>query len=68
MSGPRTVVGKSSSQLIAIVQRRDSLLPEPMLKPLVPEPSGINAAACREFVEFATTMAPELYAAAMGRR
>lgn len=52
---PLTKAGKSSSQLIAIIQRRDSILPEPTLTPLVPDPSPINWQSVRELQSFATS-------------
>ena len=50
-----TKAGKSSSQLIAIVRNRDSILPEPALRPLVPEESPINWQSVRELQSFATS-------------
>lgn len=45
VSGERTHAGKSSSQLIAIVQHRDSILPDLWLPiPLVPEPMHVRGA------------------------
>ena len=61
MNGVRTQAGKSSSQLIAIIQRRDSILPEPPLSPLVPSES-LNADAYCRFLDDCVERMPELLA------
>ena len=50
---PVTKAGRSSSQLIAIVQRRDSILPEPPLSPLVPDPLPPSNETLMAFFEWA---------------
>lgn len=60
---PVTRAGKSSSALIAIVRNRDSILPEPTLRPLVASES-MNADAYCRFLDACAERMPELLAQA----
>lgn len=51
----KTRAGKSSQSVPAIRTNRDSILPEPALRPLVPEESPINWQSVRELQSFATS-------------